>query len=577
MSDTSTRELGPAAELLDIADRHRVRLGSLELTGHRRRPSGARPPLPRPLRASGWLWLVGGALVALAWASLFTWPETVRWWYQRDHEVIRALAAVRNAGLDRAAAAGAALGSIWVVRAGWLVTLAALAYARRWHRMVAAAVLGLIVEWSMTVLALELMRERPLGVEIIGDWSGSSHPSLPVASLTVAAVVAAMVLLPAGVGRRRAMTAVMSAVAAVIVCRVYLGVDHPTDGLFAALFAGAVGFVGIRLLAPDGAFPASLRRSQPAHLEIGGARTAAIQAAMADQAGIVVEDVRPHGLEGSAGSTPLLITVAGHGEQAQVFGKLYSSTHLRSDRAYKVARTILYGALEDEFTFTSVSRLVEYEDYMLRVTRDAGVPCPQPIGFVELTPEREYLVITEFLDGAQPILEAPVDELIGLDAIGVVRRLWDGRLAHRDIKPSNVMVRDGRVVLVDVAFTTARPTPWRQAVDLANMMLILSLRLPLEQVYDLARMEFAAEDIAEAFAATHGVTLPAELRRMLKAARGGTGVDHVAAFRALAPHREPIHIQRWSTRRAGLLVGGAGAATALAYIGFDTLRRTGIL
>ncbi len=563
--------------LAGVAKRHRLRLGTIELAGHRRRPSGERPPLPRPLRASGWLWLLGGVAVALAWTSLFAWPETVRWWYQRDHEVLRALAGVRNDALDRLAVAVTALGSVWAVRALRLGTIAALAHARRWHRLLTASALVLTVEWLMAVLSLELMRERPLGVEIIAGWAGSSHPARPVASLTVTVVIMVMALLPPGAARHRAALVGFGAVGAVMVARLYAGVDHPTDSVFAALLAGAIGLVGMRVVAPDGAFPAGRRRGRPAHLHVGDERATAIREAMADQAGMVVHDIRPYGLEGSAGSTPLLLTVDTNDGQAPVFGKLYSSTHLRSDRAYKVARTMLYGALEDEYIFTSVSRLVEYEDYMLRLFCDAGVPGPQPLGFVELTPEREYLVLAEFLEGARPVLEGSLDQLTALDAIGVVRRLWDARLAHRDLKPSNVMVKDGRVVLVDVAFATARPTPWRQAVDLANMMLILSLRLPTATVYELARMEFAAEDIAEAFAAAHGVTIPSELRRLLRAHKEKTGVDQVGAFRALAPPREPIHIQRWSTRRIGLAVGGGVAAAALSYIAFDSLRRAGVL
>jgi hypothetical protein len=41
-----------------------------------------------------------------------------------------------------------------------------------------------------------------------------------------------------------------------------------------------------------------------------------------------------------------------------------------------------------------VRRLVQQEDYALRVCRDAGLPSPAPYGFVELTPEREYLLVT---------------------------------------------------------------------------------------------------------------------------------------------------------------------------------------
>ena len=70
--------------------------------------------------------------------------------------------------------------------------------------------------------------------------------------------------------------------------------------------------------------------------------------------------------------------------------------------------------------------------------RDAGVPTAAPLGVVELTPEREYLLVTEFFDGAVEIGEAEVDDDVIDQGLAVVRRLWDAGLAHRDIKPANV-------------------------------------------------------------------------------------------------------------------------------------------
>ena len=42
------------------------------------------------------------------------------------------------------------------------------------------------------------------------------------------------------------------------------------------------------------------------------------------------------------------------------------------------------GRLEDERPFNSVRRLVQYEDHMLRLLRDAGVPTAAPLGIVEI-------------------------------------------------------------------------------------------------------------------------------------------------------------------------------------------------
>jgi hypothetical protein len=262
----------------------------------------------------------------------------------------------------------------------------------------------------------------------------------------------------------------------------------------------------------------------------------------------VVTEVKPFGLAGSAGSTPLRITVKGDPPRL-LFGKLYAQSHLRSDRWYKLGRELLYGRLEDEKPFNGVRRLVQQEDYALALMQRAGLPSPTPFGFVELTPEREYLLVTEFFDGATELGEAEVDDQLIDDGLGIIRRLWEAGLAHRDIKPANLLVRDGRLLLIDVAFVEARPTPWRQAVDLANMMLCLALRCGPERVYRRALQFFTIEEISEGFAAARGLALPSQLRHLLRT----QGRDLHAEFVRLLPSPpRPIRVQRWSARRVGL-------------------------
>ena len=70
-----------------------------------------------------------------------------------------------------------------------------------------------------------------------------------------------------------------------------------------------------------------------------------------------------------------------------------------------------------------------------------------------------------------------VDDAIIDQGVGIVRKLWDTGLAHRDVKPANLLVRDGELFLIDVAFVETRPTPWRQAVDLVGDEPITELRI----------------------------------------------------------------------------------------------------
>jgi hypothetical protein len=78
-----------------------------------------------------------------------------------------------------------------------------------------------------------------------------------------------------------------------------------------------------------------------------------------------------------------------------------------------------------------VRRFVQQEDYALALMQRAGLPSPEPYGVVALTPEREYLVVCEFLDGATEISQAPVDDAIIDQGLGIIRGLWEAGLAHR--------------------------------------------------------------------------------------------------------------------------------------------------
>jgi len=100
--------------------------------------------------------------------------------------------------------------------------------------------------------------------------------------------------------------------------------------------------------------------------------------------------------------------------------------------------------------------------------------------------------------------EADVDDTVIDQGLQLIRTLWDAGIAHRDIKPGNLMVRAGQLLLIDVAFVQVRPSPWRQAIDLGNMMLVLAVRTDPQRVYRRAPAYFTEAELAEAFAATTG-------------------------------------------------------------------------
>ena len=530
----------------------------------RRRPSGEPPPLPRQLHASGkgWLLLIGVAVVAGVLIGNVQQAAVAA--DVVDHAVLSAFEGIRTPWLTQAArAAGvlshpAPLGMLAV----WWATLVVLVIWRRWRHLLVCAVALFVVTLASTVASDALHRPRPLGVEILGPWTESALPSVPMAFLTAILVTSLYTLVPAGRLRERGKLVVAGLLGVTALSRFYLAQEGPFDVLLAVVIGVAIPLVAFRLFVPNEAFPVSYRRGRTAHLDVSGARHDAIAHALEEQLGVIPVAIKPFNLEGSGGSTPLRITVKGDPE-TYLFAKLYSATHLRSDRWYKLGRTLLYGQLEDEKAFNTVRRLVQYEDYLLRLMRDAGLPVPPPYGVVEITPEREYLLVTEFLDNAHEIGEVDVDDDLIDQGLGIVRRLWEAGLAHRDIKPANLMVRNGRLHVIDTAFGELRPSPWRQAVDLGNMMLVLALRTSPEQVYARARQQFSVAEITEAFAATRGLTMPSQLRQMMRQ----QGRDLHAEFVALLPERpHPIPIQRWTVRRVALIVGLVIAAVPLTVI-----------
>ena len=524
----------------------------------RRRPSGEPPALPHKLGRSGKFFLLLVLYFVVAITAFLVFPSLESVFERWDHTRQLWITDLRTPGLTRVMLVVNGLASSWTIRLiRWGVILALIVF-RRWRHLfvfLGAIIVTEIVAYNASSI---IARPRPLGIPILTGWQGYSMPSRPMAGLAVSAVGALYALIVAGRPRSIAKWAIWIVLLTLGLARVYLGVDHTTDVVMGAVFGVAVGVASFRLFAPNDLFPVSYQRGKAAHLDVGGRRGEAIVAAIGDQLGLAVLDVKPVGLEGSGGSTPLRIKIEATDDEPEryVFAKLYAKSHVRADRWYKLGRTILYGALEDEKPFQSVRRFVEYEDYTLRLLNDLGIPVPRPYGIVEITPEREYMIVMEFFEGAVEIGDAEIDDGVIDQGLGMVRSMWDEGLAHRDIKPANLMVRDGELKLIDVFFVQVRPSPWRQAVDLANMMLVLALRTNADRVYAHALGYFSEDEIAEGFAAARGVASPTQLRNNLKQ----DGRDLLAEFRRMAPEREQVSIQRWSVRRVLLTIAVLFAA-----------------
>ena len=327
-------------------------------TRRQRRPSGAPPPLPRRIGPSITAWL---ALAAILVSAAFLVSELTPWQRAGDQAstwLLRQLAAVRTPGLTGPADWISTTGSTWHPAIGVAVVLLVIVF-RRWRHLLVFALCVFFVEIVNGLISGALSRPRPYGVPVIGRWEGYSAPSPAVLTTTFLLMAGVYCLVVPGRPRSVAKAVVAAVVAVFCLSRLYLAVDHPDDVLSGVVLGVAIPVAAFRYFTPDEVFPVVYRRGRTAHVDVTGSRSAAIRQAVHDQLGLTVLNIAPVGLESSAGSTPLRLTVEGDpGEY--LFGKLYTLGHVRADRWYKLWRTILYGTLEDEHPFHSVRQLMSW-------------------------------------------------------------------------------------------------------------------------------------------------------------------------------------------------------------------------
>jgi hypothetical protein len=529
----------------------------------RRRPSGEPPPLPRTEGWGRWVALLAvvftvGVVVSILLRSGVREPAA--------EEQLRAIRDWAPGWLTDLASRFDVVGGVWVVLGVRIATLAVAALYRRWRQ--AVVFLATIALTDFTVVrVLGVERPAPTSVTPTTDRATFWFPSRPVAALTVTVVAAVFVLVPAGRARQRLAGVAALLGAAYAFARVLNAGDYVFDAAYAVAIAAVAPVAAFLAFVADEVFPVRYARHEgpSAHLDLSGARAQAIVEAVREQLGFTVIDVRPFGLEGSGGSSPAMLTI--EEPPGRLFVKIFNTNHVRADRWYRYGRTLLYGRLEDEVPFGSVRRLVEYEDYALRLLDDVGVRVAHAYGVVELTPQREYMLVTEFFEHAEPLTEAAVNDAIIDDGLQLIRTFWDAGLAHRDIKPANLLAREGRLQLVDVSGLEVRASSWRQAVDLANMMLTLALRNDPDHVYERAVKMFEPDEIAEAFASDQGLAVPTQLQAMLRE----DPRPIFSRFTELAPAHDPVSIQRWSVRRSAALVAAATGALLAAAMLIDSL------
>jgi hypothetical protein len=285
-------------------DRSSLQTAGVVRERSRRRPAGEPPPLPRRI-GSGWWWLGFGTLALVGWVIAVTNAGGAL--LPVDQAVLERLARLRTPTLTRFMVTVAEVGEALVLVLGWAAILVLLVF-RRFRRLLVFLGTFWLVQILATYVAAGILDQasplRPAGIAMLGPAGQTAYPLAPLAMLTARLVGMLYALIPQGRTRQVGKAVAAVIIAVVAVARVYLAIDTPIGVLVAVFIGVTIPLVAFRLLCPDEVFPVTYRRGRTAHLDVGGRRGEAIRRALHDQLGVVVEDVQPFGLEGSAGSTP---------------------------------------------------------------------------------------------------------------------------------------------------------------------------------------------------------------------------------------------------------------------------------
>ena len=273
-------------------------------------------------------------------------------------------------------------GSWWALATLESGLLLALLVLRRWRHLLVWLVAWPVVNaLAYSLVATAARRPRPFGVDLRTGWGGWAMPAAEVAVFAAVLVAILYTLVPEGRWRNTGKWVAAGLVALVGVARIALGVDAPADVLVGVGIGVAIPLLAFRWFAPDEVFPVVYRRGRSAHLECAllagraGWRSAgpwrSSWAWPPERSSLSGWPSQPAGPRCgsrsamrqpgscSASSTPAAICVPTAGTSS--------------------GRELLYGRWEDEKPFSTVRRLVEQEDYALRVMRGRRAAQPRPL------------------------------------------------------------------------------------------------------------------------------------------------------------------------------------------------------
>ena len=467
------------------------------MTRRRRRPSGEPPPLPH---APGWRTALA-AIIAVVVAGIVLTAAYAKGVPPLDDEILEAAAELRDTWVADVAEVLSWFAEPFGTTILRLVLIATLVVVMRSRHLVLALIAFSVMDLLLSALTVSLPAPE---VGTVGTTSTFYFPAYPVAGLAITVAAMAFALAPVGTARRRALWGAALFIAAVVVSRMILGQTYPIAALYSAFLGFAIAPALFDFFAPDDTFPVTYRRGgSSAHLALDEGRVAAVIGAVGRSAGVDVVRVEPFGAGGlrrlDAPADERRGRLAGLRQalrhEARPLGPLVPGRPHGALRTPRGREPVHLGAAP-----RGVRGL------LAPPARREGFRVAQPTGSSSSRRSGNTCSSPSSSPARRPRARRG-GRRSSTKGCSSSAKLWDTGLAHRDLKPANLLSSITGSSSSIPPSLEVRPSPWRQAVDLANMMLVLALRSDPDRVFQRAMASFTPDEVAEAFASAVGMAI----------------------------------------------------------------------
>lgn len=212
------------------------------------------------------------------------------------------------------------------------------------------------------------------------------------------------------------------------------------------------------------------------------------------------------------GSQPVFIEMA---DGTKVFGKVFGEREHAADWLFKLYRFFRYKNLQAEEPYINGRRNIELESFANLWAQKSGARAVKIIDIIKVG--RHWLLMQEQID-ATPLPDMKRIKTATLeDAWKQVMKLHDGNLAHRDLRAANLMVdKKGQVWIIDYGFSEVSPNQRRKSMDVAELLMSMSLVTGVDRTLDSAMKVVGQERLTKALPYIHRSVFSGATNQLLR-------------------------------------------------------------